>query len=279
MPISSLELRDRLTDWMARSRRYPVFKGSSKDLSDWFRIVEEACEENYIVEAQWTGVGIFFISGDLKPVMEERQAKYVEKSGDEYWKWADFKDDIERVVAEAERIISEEEKETGPMDKAKDAIAQFRKDHPHIAASASAGLVVGGSVVLIPALGILALNAIGFTAGGVAAGSFAAALQSIFYGSATTGLFSLLQSIGATAVLPAAGTIIASVSAVGTGIASYVSSTSEENTADTSHLGKEDRHSRPPSPNLDGGDAPPPYQASEADIPVNYAVYTSTRRR
>lgn len=136
--------------------------------------------------------------------------------------------------------VVQAEIEANPFEAAKDKMAQFKRDHPHIAASASVGLAVGGGIVLIPALGILALNAIGFTAGGVAAGmlfkqhrrlwlillfagSLAAALQSIFYGGATTGLFSIFQSLGATAVLPAAGTVIASASAVGTGIASYFS--------------------------------------------------------
>ena len=50
----------------------------------------------------------------------------------------------------------------------------------------------------------IALTAAGFTASGVAAGSLAAWAQSTFYGGATGGLFSLLQSAGA-AGLGAAG--------------------------------------------------------------------------
>lgn len=51
-------------------------------------------------------------------------------------------------------------------------MAQFKRDHPHIVASASVGLAVGGSIVLIPALGLLALKALGLTVGGMAAGTF-----------------------------------------------------------------------------------------------------------
>ncbi|KAI1792021.1 hypothetical protein LXA43DRAFT_1008968, partial [Ganoderma leucocontextum] len=42
------------------------------------------------------------------------------------------------------------------------------------------------------------LSLLGFTAAGVAKGSIAAWVQSVFYGASTTGLFSTLQSAGAT---------------------------------------------------------------------------------
>ena len=42
---------------------------------------------------------------------------------------------------------------------------QLRREHPYVAASAGVGLAVGGSIVIIPALGILAIKAIGFTLG------------------------------------------------------------------------------------------------------------------
>lgn len=50
----------------------------------------------------------------------------------------------------------------------------------------SAGMTVFGPVVI--------LNMLGFTATGVAAGSFAAWIQSMSYGGATGGVFSVLQS-------------------------------------------------------------------------------------
>ncbi|KAJ7580342.1 hypothetical protein C8J56DRAFT_961317 [Mycena floridula] len=86
----------------------------------------------------------------------------------------------------------------------------------NIAALISTGMIVAGSAMLLPTLAILALNAVGFTLSGVAAGSLAAAIQSAFYGGATTGLFSILQSLGATAaigspVLPIIGGVLAGV--------------------------------------------------------------------
>ncbi|KAF5361111.1 hypothetical protein D9758_009081 [Tetrapyrgos nigripes] len=62
-------------------------------------------------------------------------------------------------------------------------------------------LVAGGGLAVVPSIGVAAVNAIGFTSSGVAAGSVAAAIQSVFYGGATGGLFSAFQSFGATAVI------------------------------------------------------------------------------
>ena len=50
-------------------------------------------------------------------------------------------------------------------------------------------------------------------------GSIAATVQSIVYGGLTTGIFSLLQSAGATMVLPSIGTLLTGVAATGAGIA------------------------------------------------------------
>ena len=62
------------------------------------------------------------------------------------------------------------EKAVTPLDKTKSAFKRLRAEHPYVFASAGAGLMIGGSFVIIPALGILALNAIGFTSTGVAGG-------------------------------------------------------------------------------------------------------------
>ncbi|EEB99903.1 hypothetical protein MPER_00292, partial [Moniliophthora perniciosa FA553] len=56
---------------------------------------------------------------------------------------------------------------------------------------AGGGLMAGGAAILLPSAAIAALNAVGFTASGVLAGSLAAGVQSVFYGAMTGGLFSL----------------------------------------------------------------------------------------
>ena len=85
------------------------------------------------------------------------------------------------------------------------------------------GLVAGtAAVVGAP----LALGAAGFTAGGVAAGSFAASIQSVFYGASTGGVFSVLQSAGAAGIGVAGNTAIGGITAGITGgltaLGSYV---------------------------------------------------------
>jgi hypothetical protein len=55
------------------------------------------------------------------------------------------------------------------------SIQNFQKDHPLAATAvtiAGAGLVTAGSMVLAPAILVGGLNAVGFTASGVAAGIF-----------------------------------------------------------------------------------------------------------
>ncbi|EIW74612.1 hypothetical protein CONPUDRAFT_159899 [Coniophora puteana RWD-64-598 SS2] len=62
-------------------------------------------------------------------------------------------------------------------------------------------LVAGGVFLAAPPVGIMAINALGWQAGGVAAGSIAAGIQSVVYGASTGGVFSMLQAVGATAVV------------------------------------------------------------------------------
>ena len=79
------------------------------------------------------------------------------------------------------------------------------------------GVGVGGAIVGIVAAPLV-LSAAGFTAGGVAAGSIAAWAQSVIYGGATTGIFSLLQSAGA-AGLGVAGNAVGAAAGAGLGVA------------------------------------------------------------
>ena len=90
------------------------------------------------------------------------------------------------------------------------------------------GVGIGGAIVGIAAAPLV-LSAAGFTAGGVAAGSIAASAQSVIYGGATTGIFSLLQSAGA-AGLGVAGNAVAGAvgAAAGAGLGVAGNATAEK---------------------------------------------------
>jgi len=87
------------------------------------------------------------------------------------------------------------------------------KEHPKTTAAVVCA-------VAAPAVTVAAVTAAGFTTAGVAAGSIAATAQSVVYGGATTGVFSVLQSVGATGALSIAGTAAASTTGavVGAGV-------------------------------------------------------------
>lgn len=84
-------------------------------------------------------------------------------------------------------------------------------------------LIVGVGVVMIIAPPRI-LYALGFTKAGVAAGSIASYVQSVVYGGSTSGLFSLLQSLGAKGVAVKMALRLAGATAtVGTPIAVRIS--------------------------------------------------------
>ncbi|KAF9532830.1 hypothetical protein CPB83DRAFT_806440 [Crepidotus variabilis] len=84
-------------------------------------------------------------------------------------------------------------------------------------------LVAGGIGALLPSLAVVLVNAVGFTSGGVAAGSIAAAFQSAVLGGATGGAFSSLQAFGATAMIahPAVLAVGIILMAGGAGVVGY----------------------------------------------------------
>ncbi|TFK24328.1 hypothetical protein FA15DRAFT_619484 [Coprinopsis marcescibilis] len=194
---------DRLLTWSNAQGTPLACDGAN--LARWFLDIERAFEVNEVPDEHQAVVALALISNeDLQGAMEERMQFVFELSSQgKSWEWKDFKEDLCKVVAAG---TSE-----GP-------ISIFRRNHPYLLASMSTGLVVAGGAVLAPAAGILALNTLGFTALGVEAGSIAAILQSAIYGGGTTGIFSIFQSIGATAVLPNAGGLIASASALTAGV-------------------------------------------------------------
>jgi len=169
--LSLSELERRLLLWIGSSLapRYPFFESnfshklassvggdSIHDLPRWFNNMELASSDCDIPEEQFSEVAIYFLTGELKEVMLERKDLYLKESKRGFWDWEDFKEDLRRLVGEAAKIISSSSHQFS--NRAGDAMLQLRKSHPFIASSIGLGLIIGGTAVLIPALGLMAMN-------------------------------------------------------------------------------------------------------------------------
>ncbi|KAF8956010.1 hypothetical protein BDZ97DRAFT_1925935 [Flammula alnicola] len=93
----------------------------------------------------------------------------------------------------------------------------------HIFALLGSGFAAAGLAAILPSLAGVIVNELGFTAGGVLAGSIAASVQSAVYAGSTSGVFSALQSFGATAaVAPPVALALAGISlGIGAGFLGY----------------------------------------------------------
>ncbi|KJA20904.1 hypothetical protein HYPSUDRAFT_42739 [Hypholoma sublateritium FD-334 SS-4] len=152
---------------------------SVQDLNHWLEFVEDASRECEIQESQYPDAAVWFMRGELREVMRERRAVYLHEARRiadskkaKIRDWEDFKKDLKRVVDEARRIFLTAASQiratptTLAMPNATHALisqptfALLRRTHPYIASSLSLGLVIGGTVVLLPAiaLGIEAWN-------------------------------------------------------------------------------------------------------------------------
>jgi len=160
-----------------------------------------------IPRSQWADAAILYLADydALNMSMRQQRADRLGTGGD-IWIWEDFQESLSQV-------LEERDLRTG--------IQSFREDHPIATTVAAAGLVTAGSLFLAPAIIVGGLNAVGFTASGVAGGSVAAGLQSTLYGGATTGVFSACQSIGATwvvgsgSIISGLGSLVAGASILG----------------------------------------------------------------
>lgn len=59
-----------------------------QDLNDWFKFIEEGCEDWEIPHSQRVDAGLFFLSGDLKTAMVEGNNEL------QLWSWSDFQHNL-----------------------------------------------------------------------------------------------------------------------------------------------------------------------------------------
>jgi len=107
MSLSSHVLESRVLSWSSRSRLYPFFDPPSHSapwssilptLTNWFHVVEKAADECRISSAQRADVALQLLRGDLKEVMAHRRDVYLTETQKPHWDWADFKEDLKRIV-------------------------------------------------------------------------------------------------------------------------------------------------------------------------------------
>jgi len=170
-----------------------------EDPKIWIGAIDQISNKLGVPISQRMLTAIYFLGGSLKMVM--KPVKQYLKSREDVpsckEKWEEFK----RVLVDLH-------------EQAKD-----KENQEYVKLATGHNLLIAGSSVMLPSLGILAVNAVGFTSSGVAAGSLAAGLQSLVYGAYTGGLFSVLQSIGATAVVAPPFALGLGMVALGTGLA------------------------------------------------------------
>jgi len=180
----------------------PTFNGfPDEDARAWLAKVDGVCQTMRIPVSQRVITATHFLGGSLKGAMKsiKRQLKSRQDISSCQEMWDAFKDAL--VDLHNRRKAGDE--------------ADYLK-------LAGSRLVMAGTSAVVPSLGILGINAVGFTSSGVAAGSIAATIQSVFYGASTGGLFSIFQSIGATAVVAPPLALGLGVAAIGTGLACHV---------------------------------------------------------
>ncbi|KAF9645331.1 hypothetical protein BDM02DRAFT_3120353 [Thelephora ganbajun] len=192
-------LSDPAIEAILKEWRQKEYDPSYTDVREWTHAVESLCDTYGIPDTQRPECAAKFIKSELRTELENVLRDARTRFGPIHWaQFTNFMAEFDRNFKEIWEQLP------------------FYKKHPKRTAAA---LGVTGSVLLAPIPVVGALTAVGFTSTGIAAGSIAATIQSIVYGGVTGGLFSLLQSAGATMVLPSVGTIFAGAASTGAGIA------------------------------------------------------------
>jgi len=182
MALNAGAIKALLSNWGAT-----MYDGS-QDVRPWLMEIEEKYRIHGIPEIHMTDMAVKFTNGEVNTVLTAMYKARVAEAG--AWSWEDFK----------ESLIKIEDDYRENMKYARQSAEDFRSEHPYAAAALSVTLIGTGAVLVLPTVGAAILGAVGFGSGGVTAGSIAASLQSAIYGGATGGVFSVLQSLGATTV-------------------------------------------------------------------------------
>lgn len=177
-----------------------------EDIKLWLQHTALKCREYNIPSQQWTLVAIHFLEGDLKTVMQGLQ-DHVDNSGLAGWDWESFGVELAGICDQAKNQRARDTEDLTELEK-------FMRDHPFLATSAGVTLIGAGCIVVAPTIALGLLNIVGFGALGPVGGSLAATIQSIVYGGATGGVFSVLQSFAMTTAAASSTALTGAVAAI-----------------------------------------------------------------
>ncbi|KAK7462170.1 hypothetical protein VKT23_007773 [Stygiomarasmius scandens] len=183
--LTSAVIRSIHQEWASQN---PASTDQKIDFGAWFHFIETGSARRNLSEDHRLVVAMSFLTPDLRDQLDRVVLEDVDVNMTD---WEVFKATLIAMGEERVTLVR--------FDDEGDSIPNnFSTTMQCIIAG---GLVGIGGAAILPSVGIAAVNAVGFTPSGVAAGSLAAEFQSIVYGGATRGLFSTLQSFGATAVM------------------------------------------------------------------------------
>ncbi|KAJ7061696.1 hypothetical protein C8F01DRAFT_1369187 [Mycena amicta] len=190
---------------------------SDQDVFDWLTDRAAELTTRGVPRQSWVAKSLHLLEAEIKSEVRARAA--LRKTQAEEWAWYQFAtvllDVVENIRAQPEEKVIER---MNHPTKEQSSFTRFRAEHPIAAVATGVGLAIA-TPILAPIVMVGALNAVGFGAAGVAAGSIAAGIQSIFYGGAVASgsAFAIAQSIGAggAALAVAAPLVSAGGAAVG----------------------------------------------------------------
>ncbi|KAF9067571.1 hypothetical protein BDP27DRAFT_1448995 [Rhodocollybia butyracea] len=196
--LSPGELSKRIVDIQLELHQ-PTYTGRpNENITTFLDSIEHNSRRLNIPPVQWVDVALYFMVEIVRKVMQKYKENILrsKKTNDNLWEV--FKSVLKGLHDNAvqQSILS--------LTDTFDAIGDGRQD-PNcdlfLEAAAKGVAVAGVTYAVGPVVVLAALNTVGFTSSGVLAGSAAASVQSLIYGGSTGGLFSVMQSIGATGVV------------------------------------------------------------------------------
>jgi len=194
-------------DWEA-----PIFNADpAKDVSPWIDAIRDSLAQRDVPRQHWVLVAFHFLGDDIRTVLREQMMGEVELAAG-LWDW----DTFTRALIYIDEQLKKDALEQGTsFNRVGDIISRLRQQ-PGVAAAAGLGLVALGGITVAPAVGVGALNLLGFSASGIVSGSIAAGIQSTFYGGtiASGSAFALAQSAAAGGIVVASAPIQAASAGV-----------------------------------------------------------------